>query len=884
MFNFGRTVRRGSAGLLIAILGSNTVFASTGNVVGSTAGQFSTQSGAATYTIPLTIPPGLGEMKPELSLMYSSSSGDGILGKGWSVAGLSAISLCPKTIAQDGVYIPAHKNNAAGDLAFCMDGQRLKLVSGTPGANGAQYRSEVESFSRIKAMGWTGRPVPAWFRVETKAGQTIEFGLNPDARSHDAVNGSDPAIAWFVNKITDASDNYITFEYDRPYAEAGLSPETQIKTISYTGNLHSGVNAHAQVVFHYRDREEPRVYNAAGHRFERKRIVDFIETKVHDNRVRAYKMTYAPHLRAGGSVLTKLQECAGDSANEQCLPETTFEWNQNQVQIYNEIHTLDNASWGGVEWIRTGDFNGDGLTDIASPAAGSVHLKLGAPLGGFTTESWSTQSNWPSADKLMTGDFDGDGRTDFAFRAGNGIRLKLSRNGSFADFYSHPTTADGMQFVSWGPQHALFVAEMNGDGRADLVSFQANASNQPPQVLLSYGNGFTVEAWGGASGYPTSTEFSTTARESFPVDVNADGITDFVSAGGTNKFKVYLADTHTKTFSTHPYATSMYAWSSQQHVVADFDGDGLPEYGFVKNLGSDSHLLVYPLLNGIQPSGTSYPMYGANLAAKTDWTWFFDYNGDGRTDIVTSNGSGLQVYPFLSDAFAAPIVLEGSGFLWGTDYNTYLGDFNGDGQIDIASRPDGNRVSVMYSALHAVAGTEAYPSGAHVISNQETGRNAAQPDAIRRIESGDGAIIEISYRTMAQAMNGHTAIDPAGPVPEGESIVGAPIWLVHEVHSSHGAGPATELRGTQYQYFNLHMSTIGRGVLAFEAEAARDLLTGNYEVTEYETTWPNNGSIRRKTSYLADGTRTSLLEQTAATKDLYGGATKFPYVGPARVL
>jgi len=134
---------------------------------GATTGSFAVSpTGSATYTIPIEVPPGINGLQPQLALVYNSQGGNGPLGVGWSLSGLSAVTRCGATFDQDG-----YKGGVKVDASdrYCLDGQRLVVVTGSYGGIGATYRTEIDGGAKISATMY-GSGNPASFQVEAKTG------------------------------------------------------------------------------------------------------------------------------------------------------------------------------------------------------------------------------------------------------------------------------------------------------------------------------------------------------------------------------------------------------------------------------------------------------------------------------------------------------------------------------------------------------------------------------------------------------------------------------------------------------------------------------------------------------------------------------------------
>jgi len=345
---------------------------------GVTKGSFAVSpSGAATYTIPIEVPPGIAGLQPELALSYNSQGGNGLLGMGWSLSGLSAITRCPKTLDQDGVKVGVKLDSTD---RYCFNGQRLIVVNGLPyGSDGAEYRTEIDSLTKITSHG----PVtdgPDHFIVETKAGRIIEFGNTTDSNINvtNQSNGQLRTLLWAANKISDVAGNELTISY---IEEVNIG-HYRVSRIDYG-------NGNQSVRFEY-----PKDSNAslvrpdlisgyiAGTRYTTPTLLTNVRTYINEDVVRDYRLDYGPvSATTGRSKLKEITECDGVDFSSHCKLLNTFLWkevgdsglNSGSLEISAFGYTA--GGWRVENHPRMmSDVNGDGMTDVVGFANAGVYV------------------------------------------------------------------------------------------------------------------------------------------------------------------------------------------------------------------------------------------------------------------------------------------------------------------------------------------------------------------------------------------------------------------------------------------------------------------------------------------------------------------------------
>ena len=608
-----------------ATMAANTAAAT---AAGRTPGTFGvTSSGAATYRIPIWTPPGVGSVELDLALVYNSRGGNGVIGQGWSLSGLSAIARCNRTMAQDGA--PAAVANTLADR-YCLDGQQLKLVSGAYGAPDSVYATEIETFSRIVASGSAGNG-PASFTVTSKNGLVYEYGTSPDSQVFAGTSGT--VRAWALSVVRDraatASGNSIAITYANDARNGAYTNGTfRVAEIAYPTTA-TGQGPFYRLHFGYSPRPatDPVAGYLAGHAVQEPNQLDSITIRNDTSgaTIKSYRLAYAQGTSSGRLQLRSVQECSATD----CMAPTTIDYQQGSpgwgASADSGIRSSAKAS------MRAVDLNGDGRSDLLYPVGqGNSVMRwwvaFGQP-GGFGTpvdtgvtadagvklipgrflgndraqflvpqgSTWTLLNYNNSAfQRVNTGlvlggeylaaDIDGDGLDDLiSVTVSTGAALQARRNVtvpvagstlvSFAPVRETIWTAPGGALVGSGG--FTNVADINGDGRADLAvhtwtSTKRGGSWLTPLLSNGFGTPFTPGA---------KLDFWQDGKL-LVVDWNADGCSDFLQISGV------LVSDCAGSFDRIPVAPTNVQLDAEGHATilpVDWDEDGRTDLLYVRS-------------------------------------------------------------------------------------------------------------------------------------------------------------------------------------------------------------------------------------------------------------------------------------------------------------
>ncbi len=673
-------------------------------------GNFAVNStGAATYTIPIMVPPGTAGMVPDLSLDYSNNYLDGPEGLGWVLGGIPAIVRCPQTIAQNGVHggVTFGLNPNVGDR-FCLNGRQLIAVNGGAyGADQTEYRLEVDDFTKIISYGQSGSG-PTYFIAWTKSGRKMQFGNLANNQFGTAASAPLVAVSttgsagtirsWGLDTLWDTKGNYlrVIYDYGTPDIHNGQLYPTQI---NYTANDGAGLSAYNSVTFTYMNRADVVPTYEAGSLLQFTVLLTHIKTYVGSVLVHDYQLGYqtadvaatnaglpSSSANAFHDELRTIRQCDPIGT---CQPTTTIGW---EGGIGLPPINPPNNTYVGVGFqasgIYSGDLNGDGITDLLTmmcPAVPggqypgpSVWLGTGggnfspsgmvANFGGYTNQSCFVDG----LGQLGTvTDIDGDGFADVVQQVPywavneygteywnlNNQQGSLNQVASYAAYMFPSANQSGYGAPIWGT-----YGDFNGDGRLDYFMFTGITGggcciNGLIQPVIGTGQIFTGNLSGGAWSFSNGPSFTFNSPNKIfytPIltgDFDGDGCADllFQGPGSEISFSGNMSNPALPSVSIPNWEPSVGYNSADQFIIGDFNGDGKSDVLEVQDY------------------------------------WYATSQGSHTIDVRSCNETKL----YLSTGTA----LMDSGFSLPSNdwclYSIVTGDFNGDGKTDIALVPPG---------------------------------------------------------------------------------------------------------------------------------------------------------------------------------------------------
>jgi YD repeat-containing protein len=781
-----------------------------GAAVGRTPGNSTvTATGSFQYNIPIWAPPGPHGLQPNIALTYDSRQSMGYVGVGWGLSGLSSIYRCNQTFAQDPA--PGPVTLTQSDV-FCMDGQRLRLTSGTYGAAGSTYQTEVANFSNVTANGTAGNG-PATFSVQGSDGRTYEYGNG--GNSQVIATGTSPSTAsqWLLDKVTDPAGNTMTIIYQEANQDSNLEGTTVPEVISWTPSSQGARSYNYTMTFKYQIESAPLTTGyLAGTTVQNAYLLTNIVVQSSGTTVKNYVLSYTPSTTTARETLTSIQECA-DSAASNCLAATTIGYQPGAAGVTTSSATALTSAPTGL--VAHYDFNGDGYNDLAYCNGGSpntVDIAFGSASGYGAPLTTGIACGALGAP--LYGDLLGSG-TDGILADNGGTWYYYTWNGS-----SFTGVSTGLAYDSTA--HSYVLADVNGDGLPDLVSGYQAETTINLYTRLNTGSGSAasfsstntlayqmtlanVLGWVIASN--TDSQYSSSYGTLRSFDFNGDGRKDLSLAllhascgsGGCSGFyaTTYELLSQGSTFSATEIASV--AGESEGVTFLNFNGDACTDYltsGVVYVSGCDGTVTGAVAV----PTGT---VIGA-----------MDWNGDGLADVLVENGSTIGVYPSTGVGFSS---LISTSIPYSSSSRYFTFDANGDGLTDLGVWSTSTPYAVTYY-LHNGAGQP--------------------PDLLSGISDGYGNSASPTYVSMVQShYSNYTYSSAVYPY----RLYLAPFYVVSNVTFSDPTSLSNGTYSQTYYYIGSWTNLQGRGFSNFMNVERYDSRNQVWELDCYENKFPFSG-------------------------------------------
>ena len=359
------------------------------------------------------------------------------------------------------------------------------------------------------------------------------------------------------------------------------------------------------------------------------------------------------------------------------------------------IHNAKNQTLWSTGTAQRHDYNGDGRSDMAdwydhADASDTIHTFLTNSDGTFKNPltGWNVPTGWTASRmKRTTGDFNGDGMGDVATVYGydDGQVALWTWLGTATGKFTAPLLSWKVAAGNWNFQRmTVSSGDFNGDGRDDVAAWYdyADGSDTLWTFTANVQGGFNAPfpsmtrpagAWSRSKDKPVTGDFNGDGRDDLAV---FHGYTD-----GSNKIWTFLA-TPTGGFNDPVgswTSTTWGAWDQTTVHAGDFDGNGRDDIALWYDY-TDGHDSIYVLPSSA--TGT-FSSIAEAWTTPPDNMWrnhmsivIGDYNGDGLDDFGALYGyddGSIKAWTWSATAgrkFARPVSSWGvtSGYSYPRSY------------------------------------------------------------------------------------------------------------------------------------------------------------------------------------------------------------------------
>jgi hypothetical protein len=306
-------------------------------------------------------------------------------------------------------------------------------------------------------------------------------------------------------------------------------------------------------------------------------------------------------------------------------------------------------SASGTYYIDAGGFNnayaGTYQIIVEAPVFAPLSFQLAAFAPG--AGGWSSQHQYPRA----VADVNGDGMADLVGFAAGGVNVSLATGGGHFAAPTGEIGAFGFSAGGWSSQdlYPRLLGDVNGDGKADIVGFASGGV----LVSLATGNGHFATPTGETGNFGFSAG-GWTSEDRYPrllADVNGDGKADIVGfADGGVLVSLATGNGHfaAPTGETGNFGFTAGGWTSEDRyprLLADVNGDHMAD---IVGFADGGVLVALATGNGhfAAPTGET-GNFGFNAGGWTSQSLYprllADVNADGMADIVGFGSGGVLV-------------------------------------------------------------------------------------------------------------------------------------------------------------------------------------------------------------------------------------------------